>query len=57
MISGIYTAVMLLIFIGVFLWAWSCRNKQTFEELAHLPLEKDPSNQVIGNDNSGDNDE
>ncbi|MDM0014282.1 cbb3-type cytochrome c oxidase subunit 3 [Variovorax sp. J22P168] len=31
------------IFIGIWLWAWSRRNKQAFEEAARLPFEEDPA--------------
>ena len=41
MISGIYTAVMLLVFLGIVAWAWSKHNKATFEELSHMPLKDD----------------
>lgn len=41
MISGIYTAIMLLVFLGIVAWAWSKHNKQTFEELSHTALQED----------------
>lgn len=52
MISGIYTAIMLVIFIGIFLWAWSKRNKKTFEELSKMPLQNDQSNVLKGSKNT-----
>lgn len=40
-VSGIVTAVLLVVFVyGVF-WAWSSRRKATFDEAARLPLEDD----------------
>jgi cytochrome c oxidase cbb3-type subunit IV len=39
MISGILTGVLLLTFIGLWVWAWSRRRKTDFDEAAHLPLE------------------
>ena len=41
MISGIYTGFMLVVFLGIVAWAWSKRNKATFEELSHLALKED----------------
>ena len=38
MISGIVTAVLLLCFIGGWIWAWSPKRKQAFDEAARLPL-------------------
>jgi len=43
MISGIVTAVLLVSFIGVTVWAWSSRNRARFEEAAKLPLIEDRS--------------
>ncbi|TDK24964.1 cbb3-type cytochrome c oxidase subunit 3 [Luteimonas aestuarii] len=41
MISGIVTAVLLLCFIGGWIWAWSPRRKSDFEAAAQLPLSND----------------
>jgi cytochrome c oxidase cbb3-type subunit 4 len=43
MISGIFTAILLLIFLGIWAWAWSSRRKADFDESANLPLEDDAS--------------
>jgi cytochrome c oxidase cbb3-type subunit 4 len=39
MISGIVTAVLLVCFIGGWIWAWSPKRKPEFENAALLPLE------------------
>jgi cytochrome c oxidase cbb3-type subunit 4 len=39
---GVFTVVMFVMFIGIFLWAWSGRRKKDFEEAAQLPLDDDP---------------
>ncbi len=36
-----FTLFMFLAFIGIFLWAYSSRRKNDFEEAASLPLEDD----------------
>ncbi len=36
-----WTLVLLIIFIGIVLWAWSGRRKQDFEEAANIPFEDD----------------
>ncbi len=41
MISGIYTALMIVVFLGIVVWAWSKHNKTTFEELSHTALKED----------------
>lgn len=41
MISGIYTAIMLVVFLGIVAWAWSKQNKAKFEEMSHMALKDD----------------
>lgn len=41
MISGILTTVLLLTFIGLWIWAWSRRRRDDFAEAANIPLEDD----------------
>jgi cytochrome c oxidase cbb3-type subunit 4 len=38
---GIFTVVMLLLFIGIWAWAWSGKRKQMFDAASRLPLEPD----------------
>jgi cytochrome c oxidase cbb3-type subunit 4 len=40
-ISGIVTAVFILVFIGIVWWAYSKGNKRSFEEAGKLPFEED----------------
>jgi cytochrome c oxidase cbb3-type subunit IV len=39
--SSIMTVVMLAVFIGIVLWAWSGRRRADFEAAARVPLEDD----------------
>lgn len=48
MLSGIMTAILILLFIGLFAWAWSDRRRPDFNEAARLPLEDEE------NDNGAD---
>ncbi len=41
MISGIVTAILLLAFLAIAVWAWSSRNRERFAEAASLPLKED----------------
>jgi cytochrome c oxidase cbb3-type subunit 4 len=36
-----WTLLLLLLFVGIIIWAWSGKRKAGFDELAHLPLEED----------------
>lgn len=41
MVSGIVTAVFVVVFIGIVWWAYSRGNKQRFEDAGRLPFEED----------------
>ena len=38
-ISGVVTAVLIVIFIGGWIWAWSAKRKPDFDAAARLPLD------------------
>ena len=40
-VSGIVTAILLVAFIGGWLWAWSSKRKASFDAAARLPLDDD----------------
>ncbi|MBU1331091.1 MAG: cbb3-type cytochrome c oxidase subunit 3 [Gammaproteobacteria bacterium] len=42
-IRGIGTAIVFIAFIGVVLWAYSSRRKDSFDEAANLPFADDPT--------------
>ena len=42
-LSGAITAVLMLAFVGIVLWAWSGRRRSTYEAAARRPLEEDPA--------------
>jgi cytochrome c oxidase cbb3-type subunit 4 len=39
LVRGMITLSLLLLFVGLFIWAWSSRRKDLFERMAQLPLE------------------
>lgn len=41
MISGLYTGLMLVVFLGIVAWAWSKQNKAKFEEASQMALKDD----------------
>lgn len=45
LLSGIFTASLIAIFLAVWAWAWSKSNKAAFAEMAHLPLEENNTTQ------------
>lgn len=38
---GVFTVVLLVTFIGIWIWAWRKRHKDVFDRMARLPLEDD----------------
>ena len=41
MLSGIITGLLLLLFIGGWIWAWRPARKPGFDAAARMPLESD----------------
>jgi cytochrome c oxidase cbb3-type subunit 4 len=41
LIDSILTIVVMLVFIGIVLWAWSGKRKQQFDEAASIPFNED----------------
>ncbi len=39
-LSGIVTAVLMVVFIGVCIWAYSARRRPQFDAAARMPLEE-----------------
>jgi len=37
----IWTVVVLVLFIGIVVWAWSSKRKQRFDEAANIPFDHD----------------
>ena len=43
-ISGLLTLFLLIMFLGIVVWAYSKRNQQAFDEMAKLPLREEALN-------------
>lgn len=50
-LSGLVTLILLILFIGVVIWAWSGKRKASFDEASRLPLDED--DEPHHNDNEG----
>jgi cytochrome c oxidase cbb3-type subunit 4 len=40
-LSGIVTSILIVLFLGVWVWAYSARRKEQFSRAARMPLEED----------------
>ncbi len=38
---GVFTLIMLLLFVGIVAWAWSGKRREDFDEASRLPLDPD----------------
>jgi len=41
MVSGIMTAILMVAFCGICVWAWSDRRREAFDAASRLALEED----------------
>lgn len=41
LILSVWTIVVMVLFIGIVLWAWSGKRKQHFDEAANIPFSED----------------
>lgn len=41
--SGVMTLFLIILFLGIVFWAYSRRNKSTFDKMAQLPLAENES--------------
>ena len=41
LIDSILTVVVMVVFVGIVLWAWSGKRAKSFDEAAHLPFTED----------------
>ncbi len=41
LLRGIFTLLMVILFVGICFWAWSWKRKPTFDAAARQPLETD----------------
>ena len=40
-IQAVWTIIVMVIFISIFLWAWSKRNKKSFDSASRIPMNDD----------------
>ncbi len=50
-VNGLLTLLLIILFLGIFFWAWHPKRKDTFSKMAALPLEDQ------NNHGENDNDE
>jgi cytochrome c oxidase cbb3-type subunit 4 len=41
LIQSVWTLVVLVLFVGIVIWAWSGKRKQDFDEAANIPFNED----------------
>lgn len=48
LVNGVMTALLILVFLGIWAWAWSPKNEESFKRMANLPLD-DQANETAEN--------
>ncbi len=43
-IHGIWTALLIVLFVGIVVWAWSSKRTKSFDRAARAPLDDEPGN-------------
>ena len=46
LLQSIWTIVVLVLFIGIVVWAWSGKRKARFDEAANIPFTEDDNTSV-----------
>ncbi|MEP6897244.1 MAG: cbb3-type cytochrome c oxidase subunit 3 [Rhodanobacter sp.] len=46
-VAGGFIVLMMVTFIGIWIWAWRKKHKADFSRMAHLPLEDDPGIDIV----------
>ena len=41
LIQSIWTIVVMVLFVGIVIWAWSGKRKERFDEAANIPFKED----------------
>ena len=54
LIQSIWTVVVMVLFVGIVIWAWSDKRKERFDEAANIPFSEDERTPVdnISKENS-----
>lgn len=57
--AGVITGLLLIAFLGIWVWAWRPRHKDVFDRMARVPLDDDeaPPDSERVDDGKGDADE
>ena len=41
LMQSVWTLVVLVLFVGIVIWAWSSKRKKDFDEAANIPFNED----------------
>lgn len=47
---GVFIVVLMLTFLAVWVWAWRPRHRRTFQRMAQVPMQDQPSVQESGHE-------
>jgi cytochrome c oxidase cbb3-type subunit 4 len=41
MLQGIWTIIVMVVFVGIVIWAWSGKRKREFEDASNIPFNEE----------------
>jgi len=47
---GVFTLILMVLFIGMWIWAWRKKHKKVFDRMAALPMEDELGSSAEGKD-------
>lgn len=53
--QGIWTIIVLIVFVGIVIWAWSGKRKKHFDEAARIPFDEDRNKDENDHDDESNN--
>lgn len=54
-VRGLLTLLLLILFIGIVIWAYSSKRRKDFDEAARLPLDDEPGTDATARKNGNQN--
>lgn len=54
-VRGLLTLLLLILFIGIVIWAYSSKRRKDFDEAARLPLDDEPGTDTTARKNGNQN--
>lgn len=51
---SIWTVIVLILFVGIVIWAWHGKNRESFRQAARIPLEEEQTPDSVSEEDKED---